>query len=80
MLWALAMKIVVEVKPNSRKELVEELSAGKYRVRVNASPIDGKANEAVIGALAEFFDVPRTSVILIRGNKSKSKVFEIMTR
>jgi len=72
-----AMKISVEVKPNSKKPGVEKISETEFRVRVNVPPVDGKANDAVIAALAEHFGVPRSAVALVRGEKSKKKVFEV---
>ncbi len=39
--------------------------------------MDGKANLAVIEALAENYDVPKSMVRLISGHTSKTKTFEI---
>lgn len=71
------MKIVVQVKPNSKKESVEQLPDGTYVVRVNCPPVDGKANERTQEILADFFKRPKTSVTLISGAKSKRKVFSL---
>jgi uncharacterized protein len=73
----LPMKIFVEVKPNSRKESLENLAPAKYRIRVNVPPTDGKANAAVIEALAKFFRIPKSKIVLVHGEKSKNKVFEL---
>lgn len=71
------MKITVAVKPNSKKELVEELSDGSYVVRVNVPPIEGKANERVIELLSEHFRIPKSLISLVSGQKSKKKIFLI---
>ncbi len=71
------MKISVLVKPNSRKESVERLSDGALEVRVNAPPVEGQANEAVIEALARHFSVPKSAVSIVRGARGKKKVVEI---
>ena len=71
------MKITVQIKANSKMEGIEKKADGTYLVRINAPPVEGKANKAIIALLAEFFKVPKSSVILLRGQKSKSKVFEI---
>lgn len=71
------MKITVQVKPNSRKEGVEDLPDGSYLVRVNAPPVEGKANERVIELLAEKFGIRKSAFTLRSGPKSKKKVFEI---
>lgn len=71
------MKISVTVKPNSRKEAVEETEPGHFVVRANAPPLEGAANERVIELLAEHFGRPKSRVRLVRGGKSKHKIFEI---
>ncbi len=48
-----------------------------YRVSVTASPVEGKANDAVVRALAEYFDIARSQVRLVAGAVSKQKIFEI---
>ena len=48
-----------------------------YKVSVKEAPVAGKANEAIIEALAEYFDVTKSNITLISGQSSKQKVFEI---
>lgn len=70
------MKIKVIVKAHAKEESVT-LSEGVYLVRVKALPVDGKANEAVIKVLSEFFKVPKARIRLCTGATSKHKFFEI---
>lgn len=72
------MKITVIVKPNSKKESVERRADGSLEVRVHAPAVEGKANEAVIGAVAKFFSVPKSVVSLVRGGRGRKKVVEIV--
>jgi uncharacterized protein (TIGR00251 family) len=71
------MKITVTVKAGAKVEKVECLE-GKYRVSVKAPPTDGKANVAVIKALARHFKIPQTRVNMISGFTSKNKRLEIL--
>lgn len=71
------MKISVQVKPNSKKELVERQSDGSLIVRVHAPPVDGQANLRTIELLAEFLKVPKSAIVLVSGHRGKRKVFEI---
>lgn len=71
------MKITVSVKPNNKAEKVEMTEEGHYLVRVNAPPVEGKANERVIELLSEHFKVPKSRIQLASGGKSKKKVFKI---
>ena len=82
------MKILVKAKVRSRNEKVEQvtqptLGLGSspellvYKVSVKESPVDGKANEAIVRALAEHFHIHAYDVRIISGHTSKQKVVEI---
>ncbi len=71
------MKISVKVKTNARENSVTEIGERQYQVLVTASPVDGKANEAIIRLLAKYLDVPPTRLTLQRGHTSHQKIIEI---
>lgn len=71
------MKISVKAKPKSKKEYVKKLEGANFVVAVSEVPEKGKANQAIIKALADFLQVPVSSVILISGQALKQKVFEV---
>ncbi len=71
------MKISVKAKTGSSREKVEKIDDNSYAVWVRAKPADGKANEAVIKALAGHFDIAKSKVSLVKGHTSKQKIFEI---
>ncbi len=64
------MRIHVYVKPHAHKNQVvqNELivhNLTSYTVSVQALPVDGKANEAVIALLAKHFGVKKRNITLI---------------
>lgn len=71
------MKITVKVKPNSKIELVEKTGENQYLVRVKEPPTEGRANAAVVKALANHFGLPKSAVRLTHGQSAKTKLFEI---
>ena len=71
------MKISVKVKPRAKVEKVEEKD-GDLVVFVKAEAKEGKANIAVIKALAAHFEVAKSRVRLLTGARSKTKLFEIL--
>jgi len=71
------MKIRVVVKPNSKKEKVEEENGG-FKVFVNAPPADGRANKRVVEMLAEYLGCSRSRIRLAQGKKGKQKIFEVV--
>ncbi|OGG41568.1 hypothetical protein A3A21_02210 [Candidatus Jorgensenbacteria bacterium RIFCSPLOWO2_01_FULL_45_25b] len=71
------MKIYVRAKPKSKKEYVKKLDEIHFEVAVREPPEDGKANQAVIKKLKEYFNLTFADISLVSGNTSKEKVFEI---
>jgi len=67
----------IAVKPRSSREGVGPVQADRLVVSVNAPPVDGKANEAVIRVLAETLGVPRSSVTIVRGDTGRRKTVRI---
>ena len=47
------------------------------RVRVTAPPVDGAANEALVGLLAKALSVGRGRVSIVRGRSSRNKVVRV---
>ena len=71
------MKLTIVVKPNARRTKVEKITDGSYKISVNAPATEGKANEAVIAALAEHFNVAKSAVQILNGAKGRKKLVEI---
>lgn len=72
------MKISVITHPNAKRPRVEKDLLNTIHVYVSAPPLEGKANKAVIEALADYFHIKKSQVILISGEKSKNKFFDII--
>ena len=71
------MRITVQVKPKKKRAYVEKVDADYYLVSVLEPPVDGRANTAVIKALAKFFDVSPSRITLVSGHTAKMKTFDI---
>ncbi|MDP2873908.1 MAG: DUF167 domain-containing protein [bacterium] len=70
-------KIVITVKTNSHQKAVEKIDDMHYQVAVKEPPVEGRANKAVIEAVADYFALPKSAIIISSGQKSKKKVLEI---
>lgn len=71
-------RITVRVKANSKQTSVENSGDNIYTVRVKAPAIEGKANEAVIELLSEYFGRPKRNVVISKGARSKIKLVDIL--
>lgn len=66
----------ITVKPGSSQEKIVENTDGSFTVYLRAKPHDGEANTALIKILAKYFGIPKTSIKIIRGAKSRTKTIE----
>jgi uncharacterized protein (TIGR00251 family) len=71
------MRIAVKVKPNSKLESVEKTAENAYTVRVKAPAKEGKANDAIVEVLSEYFDRPKSRITMLQGHAGKNKIIEI---
>ncbi len=71
------MKYSVLVKPGGSRNSVKKLDDGSLVVRTHAKAHDGEANKAVIELLADYFEVSKSLVKVVRGEKSRQKIVEI---
>lgn len=72
------MKIFVSAKPNAKETKVEPLSETHFKVSVQEPPIQGKANAAIVKALADYFKISQLNVRIISGFTSRQKTIEII--
>lgn len=74
----LTKRITVQVKAGSRGiPGIEMPPSGVLVATVREPAIDGRANGAVIQLVANYFDVPKSQVQIIRGQTSRFKIVVI---
>jgi len=72
------VKIKVRVISKARKSEFAGYREGEWVLRLNAPPVDGKANKAAVDFIAKSLGVPRSGISLISGEKGRHKIFEIV--
>ncbi len=70
-------RIDVRVQPRASSNQILGFRAGVLRVRLQAAPVDGAANDALVRFLADEFGVSRRQVRLVSGFGSRNKVVEV---
>ncbi len=69
--------LFVHVQPNAKKnQILGELN-GVLKIRLNAPPVEGKANVALLRFLSEIFKLPRSSFHLLSGETARQKRIKI---
>ena len=59
--------------PRSAKQGIRGLQAGRLKLAVNAPPVDGAANKAMLEFLSKFLKVPKSALEILKGETSKQK-------
>ena len=70
------MELDIRVQPRASRNAIE-VDGERVTVRVTAAPESGKANDAVVALLAKRLRVPKRSVQIVRGHKSRDKRISI---
>lgn len=76
------MQLRVRATPHARRSEIigweNDAQAGRIlRVRVAAPPVEGKANRELRDLLAASLGLPKSKVVLEKGNTARFKSFEI---
>ena len=69
--------VPVRVVPRSSKEGVAGFEGGVLRIRLNAPPVEGQANAALVRFLSKALRVPKSSIELIAGEKGRNKIVRV---
>lgn len=72
----LTLRVYIQPKTGGGSAFVG-IHNGCPKIRVNAPPVDGKANAALIEFLAETFSTPKSAVSLRQGLQSRFKTVVI---
>jgi uncharacterized protein len=74
---AKGVTFAVKVHPRARKNALTGVAGDAIKLALNAPPVDGKANQAVIEFFAELFAIPRSSITIASGETNRNKVIRI---
>ncbi|MGD0734316.1 MAG: DUF167 domain-containing protein [Terracidiphilus sp.] len=76
---ASGITLAVRAQPGAKKTAITgiygEGDSAQLKIAVQAPPVEGRANSALIEFLAETFGVARNQVEIVSGELSRSKVF-----
>lgn len=72
-----SVTFTVRVHPKARREGISGMVGDALKLDLTAPALEGRANEACIRFLADFLKVPRSSVTIAAGEKSRTKAIRI---
>jgi hypothetical protein len=71
------VSFAIKIHPHARKNAVTGELGDALKVSITAPPAGGKANQACIEFLASLLQVPRSSVSITSGLKSRKKTIRV---
>ncbi|MGD0347192.1 MAG: DUF167 domain-containing protein [Terracidiphilus sp.] len=76
---ATGVTLAVRAQPGAKKTAISgiygEGATAQLKIAVQAPPLEGRANAALIAFLADAFGLPKSAIKLVSGELSRSKVF-----
>lgn len=72
-----SIRLAVRVHPRAKRNAITGRVGEAYKLSITAPALEGRANEACIEFFAELFKVPRSSVTIASGERSRNKVIRI---
>ncbi len=67
------VQISLHVLPNAPKSQIIGEHNGALKIKIKAPPVDGKANEAIVDFFSRLLKVSKSSIEILKGDKSKAK-------
>src|SRR5207244_7280418 len=67
------LELQIRAQPGARATEVHGLHADAIKIRLQARPVEGAANEALLDFLAAALQVPRRRCVLVSGQTSRQK-------
>lgn len=71
------IRLAVKVKPKSSPQGLVGRRDGHLVIRLTAPAVDGQANFALVALLAKLLRIKKTEVLLVNGEKSRTKLLEL---
>jgi uncharacterized protein (TIGR00251 family) len=69
--------LMLHVQPGAKNTIVAGLHGEALKIRLAAPPVEGRANEALLRFIADFFKVPLRDVVFKQGEQSRHKRVEV---
>ena len=70
----------IRVQPNAKHSgWVGMWNGTHYKIALQAPAVDGKANDALIEFLADYFQLPKHAISILSGQKNRCKLVEVLS-
>jgi uncharacterized protein len=74
---SLGLEFQLHVLPRAKRSQLAGLHNGALKIKVTAPPVDDAANRAIVEFFSGLLDVPKSSIQILAGAKSRDKRIQI---
>ena len=76
------VRVAIRLTPRARADRIDGIAASAdggfvLKVAVTAPPVENRANDALIAAIAKAWGLPRRDISIVGGSKSRNKIVHI---
>ena len=65
--------LILHVLPNAPKSQIIGLHGEVLKIKIQAPPVDGKANQEIQNFLSRFFEIAKNRVVIVGGETARAK-------
>ncbi len=66
-------QFALRVQPRASRNGLAGVVGDAIKLAITAPPVEGRANQAVIDFLADWFRVPKSSIVIVSGETGRNK-------
>lgn len=74
---AAGVTLTVRAQPRAKKSEIVGLHGDTLKVKIAAPPVEDAANDEIIAFFAQLLEIPRKTITIKQGGRSRHKVLEI---
>jgi uncharacterized protein (TIGR00251 family) len=64
----------IYVQPGASKNAIVGIYNDKLKIQLTARPKEGQANQQLIKFIAKYFEIPKSQINLVKGERSRNKL------
>jgi uncharacterized protein (TIGR00251 family) len=70
-------QFALRVQPRASRNAFAGVMGDAIKLAITAPPVDGKANQAVVEYLSDFFRVPKSNITIVSGETGRNKLIAV---
>lgn len=71
------VRLTLLIQPKASKNEIVGPHDGALKIRIQAPPIDGRANEELVAFLAKELKLPKRAITVLKGETGRNKIVQI---